>query len=250
MSRFGQKEVMDVVFYDLTTNVPIIRFDSLKTSSLENSSQETVIKAGRGAAEILRFDYGREANFKFSDALLSPSSLSLFTGSTSAGTSTLSTGVVTLYEREVFTLTASLKVYLKHIPLANTIFVYKITDNQHDGAKCTITTSGIEVTVSSGAVSTNQIAVYYQYTSVPTAQTLILKSDAFPSYYKIVGDTLVKNEISGVTEGFQMVINKAKIKGALKLDFKSDSGDAMVQDFECQVFKPSTSTEMIKMIKY
>jgi len=33
-AKFGAKEVMDVVLYDMETNKPVIQFDSLKTSSI------------------------------------------------------------------------------------------------------------------------------------------------------------------------------------------------------------------------
>lgn len=33
-AKFGAKEVMDVVLYDMETDKPVIQFDSLKTSSI------------------------------------------------------------------------------------------------------------------------------------------------------------------------------------------------------------------------
>ena len=34
-TKFGAKEVMDVILYDMSTNKPVIFFDTLKTSSIE-----------------------------------------------------------------------------------------------------------------------------------------------------------------------------------------------------------------------
>ena len=33
-TKFGAKEVMDVILYDMSTNKPVIFFDTLKTSSI------------------------------------------------------------------------------------------------------------------------------------------------------------------------------------------------------------------------
>ena len=38
--KFGAKEVMDVVLYDMQTNKPVIAFDTLKTSSIEVTSEK------------------------------------------------------------------------------------------------------------------------------------------------------------------------------------------------------------------
>ena len=40
MAKFGAKEVMDVVFYDIATNKPVLFLDTLKTSSIETTAQE------------------------------------------------------------------------------------------------------------------------------------------------------------------------------------------------------------------
>ena len=48
-AKFGAKEVMDVVLYDMETDKPVIQFDSLKTSSINDTSVirgPAIMKAG------------------------------------------------------------------------------------------------------------------------------------------------------------------------------------------------------------
>ena len=50
--KFGAKEVMNVVLYDMATEDPVIFFDTLKTSSLEITSEKVYARGGRGNSLI------------------------------------------------------------------------------------------------------------------------------------------------------------------------------------------------------
>lgn len=39
-NKFGSKEVMDVILYDMATGRPVITFDTLKTSEIEVTSEK------------------------------------------------------------------------------------------------------------------------------------------------------------------------------------------------------------------
>lgn len=47
-AKFGAKEVMDVVLYDMETDKPVIQFDSLKTSSISVTSEKVYARGGKG----------------------------------------------------------------------------------------------------------------------------------------------------------------------------------------------------------
>lgn len=47
-TKFGAKEVMDVTLYDMSTNKPIICFDTLKTSSISVTSEKVYARGGKG----------------------------------------------------------------------------------------------------------------------------------------------------------------------------------------------------------
>ena len=58
MSKFGIKEVADVIFFDIATGKPVLFFDTLKTSSIENAAETTDATGGRGNAKLINRIYG------------------------------------------------------------------------------------------------------------------------------------------------------------------------------------------------
>ena len=97
MSKFGIKEVADVIFFDIATGKPVLFFDTLKTSSIENASETTDATGGRGNAKLMTWNYSRTATLQMQDALLSLESMAVLAGTeVVAGT--------TLYKREKLTV--------------------------------------------------------------------------------------------------------------------------------------------------
>ena len=52
-AKFGAKEVMDVVLYDMETDKPVIQFDSLKTSSISVTSEKVYARGGKGNPKLI-----------------------------------------------------------------------------------------------------------------------------------------------------------------------------------------------------
>lgn len=85
--QYGIKEVADVTLYaiELDKNddeiyIPIMYFDTLKVSSLEQSAEQTSARGGVGNAELITWDFGKEITVSLEDALFSPASQSLMWG--------------------------------------------------------------------------------------------------------------------------------------------------------------------------
>ena len=78
--KFGAKEVMDVVLYDMATNKPTIQFDSLKTSSISVTSEKVYARGGKGNPKLITWEINKEATLTIEDALISPKSLELISG--------------------------------------------------------------------------------------------------------------------------------------------------------------------------
>lgn len=253
MAKFGVKEVADVTLYDLTTGKPVLYLDSLKISNLENNAEEANATGGRGNGKLLTWDFGRTASFKVQDALLDPKALAALTGNA------LVTGATTIMAKELITgVTGSTagktKFTVSNTPLttAGTYFVYKVVDGDNMDVEVStgVTLTGSDVEVSSTDVAVGAKAwVFYQYTSGATAMKFKISADKFPGYYKVVGDTVVRNESTGVDEPFQIVINKAKLMPGFNLTLEA-SGDPTVFDFNLECYRPSDSADMITLIKY
>lgn len=88
LEKFGMITVLDATFYDVTTGVPLIHFDTLKMSNISSEGQQKEIRGGQGAELLLTYDFGRTANIEVTDALASMYSLEYLWGGTIDKTNT------------------------------------------------------------------------------------------------------------------------------------------------------------------
>ena len=262
MAKFGAKEVMDVVFYDIATNKPVLFLDTLKTSSIETTAQEVYATGGKGDSRLIGWEYDKQVSMAMQDALLSPKSIELVTGvATKVGVQAISMRQDTEFDvtdpvnpvdkGSYFPLKASGTgaIQLAYTPLesAANIWVYEKDKDGVAGEEKVGTLSGTVLTVP--ALANKEVVVYYSYNSKATAETYTVSADKFGGTYKIVGDTYLRNDTTGVDEKFQMVIPKAKLKSGFNLNFSSD-GEPSVFDLNVEVLKDSKTPTMITMVKY
>jgi hypothetical protein len=85
--QYGIKEVADCTLYaiELDKNddelyIPVLYFDTLKVSSIEQTAEQTSAKGGLGNPELITWDYGKEISVSLEDALYNPASQSLMWG--------------------------------------------------------------------------------------------------------------------------------------------------------------------------
>jgi hypothetical protein len=85
--QYGIKEVADVTLYaiELDKNddeiyVPVLYFDTLKVSTVEQTAEQTSARGGLGNPELIMWDYGKEISVTLEDALYTPASQSLMWG--------------------------------------------------------------------------------------------------------------------------------------------------------------------------
>ena len=246
--KFGIKEVMNVTFFDLTTKQPVLYLDTLKLSSLENTAEQAMARGGHGNPILLTWDYNREANFEVQDALMTPKSLSMLAGTE------LTTGATIVHKRDELIVDNSLDITLSETPVdgdyATDLFIYALDDDA--GTPLTIDDiTGKVVSLNyDGQVTIGDVVVaYYPYETGSTASLITITSDAFPGYYKIVGDTLVRSLATGQDEKFQLIVERAKVLPGFTITMEAE-GDPSVFDMNLQAYRPADGTEMVKMIKY
>ena len=88
--KFGVREICDVVLKRKTggyfgklyldKDMPVLYFDSLKTSSLEGASTTVYAQGGKGNPRLVAWDGDRTITFTMEDALISPESFSILSG--------------------------------------------------------------------------------------------------------------------------------------------------------------------------
>jgi hypothetical protein len=88
--KFGVREICDVVLKRkaagyfgklyLDKNMPVLYFDTLKTSSLEGQAATVYAQGGKGNPRLVAWEGDRTVTFTMEDALISPESFSILSG--------------------------------------------------------------------------------------------------------------------------------------------------------------------------
>ena len=257
-TKFGAKEVMDVILYDMSTNKPVIFFDTLKTSSIEVTSEKVYARGGKGNAKLITWELNKEGKLNIEDALLSPKSLELISGvATTTGSQTVYMRQATTYESgvdkgELYPLTASSTgaITLAFTPqeVATNILVYSADDDcgtPIDMASSTLTENVLTVP----AAKNKKVVVYYTFQSGANTETYVIDATHFSGTYKLVGNTVIRNRETGKDEAFQVVIPNLKWSSNLNLNFSAE-GDPQPTTFECEIMKAANSSTMIQMTRW
>ncbi|MDO6628705.1 hypothetical protein [Bacillus thuringiensis] len=251
VQKYGVKEVCDATFYALggkNKGKPVIFLDTLKTSGLETKASDVAAKGGKGNAKLVEWNHSKEASMKLQDALMSMKTLAMLNGAD------IKAGDATIYKTEVFTLETAAKtqegipamyeVTLSETPLGE---VHALDAHGND---LLATVEGKKVVVGSldGVDAGSEIRVFYQFKKASGAEKITVSASKFPGYYRVIGDTVIRNADTGEDEAFQIVIYKTKLKSDLKMEFKAD-GEPSVFDLTLEVFADGNGN-MIEYIKY
>lgn len=259
-AKFGAKEVMDVVLYDMETDKPIIQFDSLKTSSISVTSEKVYARGGKGNPKLITWEINKEATLTIEDALISPKSLELISGiARKIGVQTIRMRQVTEYKDgenlgRMYPLKANAdgKITLAFKPKTEVakILVYPFESDCEEDALIDTSAATIEENVLTiAAAAGKRVVVYYDYESEATAETYVIDAEHFSGTYKLVGDTVLRNQQTGKDEAFQITIPNLKFTSNLELGFAAD-GDPSTTTFECEVMRDAETGTMIQMVKY
>lgn len=245
--RYGLKEVANVIFFDIATNKPAIFFDTLKVSTIENESESAEARGGQGNNKLLAWDFGRTATLTLQDALLSDVSLAML-----AGTAVKTTGIKAVGRETLVQVVdgAGTKVSLKETPLANSVTVYKV-----EGGIMTDEVTGFTITAKDVKFATaptghgvgKSLMVFYEYDVIGTdVAQVTFAGNAFPATYKVVGDTVVRDE-NGVDRKMQFIIPKAKLQSTFSLTM--DVENVSTFDFNLEVLTEAGTNRLYDIIR-
>lgn len=267
MPKFGAKEVLDVTLYDMATNAPVITFDTLKTSSIEVTTEKVYARGGKGNPKLITWEINKEATMNISDALLSPKSLELVSGwATTTGSQTVSFRQKNEYDLtdaanpvdkgDLYPLTCSSGgvITLAYTPTdaVSNIFVYLAEDDcgaRVDMTGATLSTNVLTLgTAGTTVAGGKRVIVYYNYASPATSTSWTITADKFAGAYRMVGTTVIRNADTGKDEAFVIECPNIQFSSGLTLDFSAE-GDPEPSNFEVEIMRASNSSTMIKMIK-
>lgn len=240
--RYGLKEVANVIFFDVSTKKPVIFFDTLKVSTIENTSESAEARGGQGNNKLMSWDFGRTATLTLQDALLSDTSMSLLAGNA------VKSADITVVGREVLTVTGTVdkEVTLKETPLDNSITVYKMNGGIMTEEITAFTMTGKVVKITTGTVAGDQVMVFYNYAVVSGASQITFSGNAFPATYRVVGDTVVRGE-DGVDRRMQFVIPRAKLQSNFSLAMEAENVSTF--DFTLDVLVEAGTNKLYDVVR-
>lgn len=264
--RFGLKEVANVIFFNIETGKPEIFFDTLKVSTIENESESAEARGGQGNGRLITWDYGRTATLTIQDALLSDVSLAMLSGN---AVEDVSEGVKLVGREELTVEVEEIKkeggdepekvfyVKLKEANIDNdSLTVFKVvrgvldptaelTPVVKDGGKVELEVpeeAGDKVDIKAG----DKVMAFYEYTVIQDgASKITFSADAFPHTYRVVGDTLGKDQY-GELRKMQFVIPKAKLQSTFSLTM--DVENVSVFDFNLDVLVDPDTKKLYEII--
>lgn len=82
---FKAKSVFKLGARTIRAGEPVLIFDTVKTSTLETSSDVSYVTGGRGNARLLAYEGDKSLTFSFEEALLSNEGLAILAGAGDIG---------------------------------------------------------------------------------------------------------------------------------------------------------------------
>ena len=221
--------------------------DYALTSTNEHSADTTYATGGKGNPRRLAFDGNRQSTLTISTQIIDFRIIALLAGAE------VENGTTNVFKREVLTAVADdggdVKITLSETPVDGTVTVFPLFSDAVAGEEEDIIVTGDDVAITDGNAGIQYVA-YYQFESKNNAEKISFKAKNFPKYCRIVGDTLIKNEATGVNEPFQMVAHKAKPQANFTLTMASE-GDPTTLELTFDLFaSQENDDEFISYIKY
>ncbi len=246
-TQYGIKEVADVIVYDITSGNPVMFFDTLKISNVEQTAEEADARGGKGNAKLISWDYGKEITISLQDALLSMKSLNLMLSPDATSVFHTTNAAKKIKKAEIVTLGTAKEFVPKYSP-AVTTGVYVL-----EGATTATSTTNPTGGFIYAAGNTGDIVrIVYEVNSLTGTlgsgtYEIVITPDRFPGTYMVVGDTVIRNK-DGVDEGFQFIIPKAKFQSEVSFTMEAE-GDPSVFDINMTVLRADNGT-MMSLVKY
>ena len=290
LNKYAIKEVADVMFYELDSkgapSAPVLYLDTLKTSTLSQSSEKVDARGGKGNVKILSWDTNKELTIEMEDAVFSAKSLGIMFGGVMKVKDKKQEVLKTLrYDttkiQEATLSGSSSKDYLAfdingtELFIAKslvTVFSYQDGSGNELSEPLPVDRSGVnwaDGTASSGNQSidfitfdlldctTGEMVNGTRYATARVADngaivggvTIDIGAEFGSNTYYITGDTYARNVASGKDEFLQFIIPKGKVSAEdVSLTMEAD-GDPATFSMSVECLK-SESGSMVKLVKY
>ena len=266
LDKYAIKEVADVMFYELDSkgapSAPVLYLDTLKTSTLSQSSETVDATGGKGNVKILSWDTNKELTLELEDAVFSAKSLGIMFGGTMSDNSV--TG------QEVLKTLKAADISASTVTGETDYCIFELKGQKYYIAKNRVTTfvyvagSAVPTAVESPNWETKNfdfatfdlLDCTMSATPVTASNTVVkngieinIGAEFGDNTYYITGDTYARNVASGKDEFLQFIIPKGKVSAEdVSLTMEAD-GDPATFAMTVNCLKAIDGT-MVKLVKY
>lgn len=226
--NMANREVVDFLIKDYKTKKPFLFLDFANVSSTEMTAERIFATGGKGAPNRVGFDSGRKPTVTIETQITPMKIFAML-----AGTDMETTAKV--FKREVLAVTADAdaqKVTLTESPIANSVFVYKKEDDCGEALVSTVAAKDVTLTDAAGI---NEVIVYYMVEKTTGIQKVSFKSNKFPSFYTMEGETLYKTG-DGELLPYRIAVYKAQPQANFTCSW-SNSGDPVALTLTFDVYE-------------
>ena len=205
--------------------IPVLFLDTLKISTIEQTAEEVYATGGKGNANLIGWDYGKEITLSLQDALFTPASMSAIFGSYDG--SDFRKGV-----KEVKSLDRMEKCTAKRnfiVPAGNS----NGTPTEADKTAQAVYYDPATLEPFPDGTPIVEGEMFYKFTrsiayeGQSLGHMIEISADSFPGTYRVVGDTFVRSKETGEDERFQFIIQQAKMTSEQTITLEAD-GDPSV----------------------
>ena len=239
--QYGIKEVADVIVYEIDSvtgafGTPILFFDSLKISTVEQTGETVDARGGKGNPKLISWNYNKDIMVTLQDALISQKSLEFMIGKAGVTHATQKQ----IRKAEVVTLNSGKAFATGYAAVGNSVYVLDTSE--------TLTATNGVYTSTTGTANTSVRVAYSTLAAANNSYEIFIKPDTFPGTYALVGDTYIRNRTTGKDEGFQFIIPKCKFGTDVTFTMEA-AGDPSVFDMSITVLKANNGS-MMSLVKY
>lgn len=213
--------------------VPVLFLDTLKISTLEQTGEETYATGGKGNAQLIGWDYGKEITLSLEDALFTPASMSLMWG---AGGDNFVDAVKDAKKIDSMQKVTAPRSFI--VPAGNSKGVPTEGETGPEAVYINPTTmqpyqDGEPITEGEVYLKWTR-SVAYEGQSI--GKVIEISADKFAGTYRVVGETWIREESTGKDHKYQFVIPKAKVGSERTITLEAD-GDPTVNPKSNAVIK-------------
>lgn len=225
---------------------PVLFLDTLKVTNINQTAEQVYATGGRGNANLIGWDYGKEITLHFEDALFTPASMSATFGAYEGGD--FRTGVKDVKELDRMEKVVAARSFI--VPAGNSNGTPSEAD--HTAQAVYVDPNTMEPYQDGTPIAEGEVYLKWTrsiaYEGNSLGSKIEISADKFPGTYKIVGDTFVRSKDTGEDQRFQFVVNQAKMGGEQSIELSAD-GDPVVFNMDITVLRPDNGC-MMQFIQY